>query len=210
EVPDGWQAWIVVRRSLSDPTEMVFHRVCAPKETTLPQIVDVAGARWKVEDAIERGKGECGLDQYEVRSWTGWYRHITLSLVAQFCATLMMDQANAEQEKKPGSRTLARAVCTASSAGEDWPSVDPLHLARSASLDLAAGLSAGDHARSHPGLVVVSASSSGCGSSLSLQTAVSSQSILTPTVVLGIKVQLAGIGQVISLSLEHSLPMKPG
>ncbi len=56
--------------------------------------------RWKVEEAIERGKSECGLDQYEVRSWTGWYRHITLSLVAQWCATLMTEQAKTEQEKK--------------------------------------------------------------------------------------------------------------
>ena len=95
DVPDGWQAWVVVRRSISDPTEVVYHRVCAPKQTTLQQIVEVAGQRWKVEEAIERAKGECGLDQYEVRSWTGWYRHITLSLLAQFCATLMMDQANA-------------------------------------------------------------------------------------------------------------------
>jgi SRSO17 transposase len=100
EVPEGWQAWIVVRRSLSDPTNLVYYRVCAPKETTLQQIVDIAGQRWKVEEAIERAKGECGLDQYEVRSWTGWYRHVTLSLVAQLCATLMMEQANVEQEKK--------------------------------------------------------------------------------------------------------------
>jgi SRSO17 transposase len=100
EVPQGWQAWIVVRRSISDPTDLVYYRVCAPQETTLEQIVLVAGQRWKVEEAIERAKGECGLDQYEVRSWTGWYRHVTLSLVAQLCATLMAEQANAEQEKK--------------------------------------------------------------------------------------------------------------
>jgi SRSO17 transposase len=93
EVPEGWQTWIVVRRSLSDPTDLTFYRVCAPKKTTLQQIVDVTGQRWKVEETIERGKGECGLDQYEVRSWTGWYRHVTLSLLAQFCATLMMEQA---------------------------------------------------------------------------------------------------------------------
>jgi SRSO17 transposase len=100
EVPEGWQAWIVVRRSLSDPTNLVYYRVCAPKETTLQQIVQVAGQRWKVEEAIERAKSECGLDQYEVRSWTGWYRHVTLSLVAQLCATLMTEQANAGQGKK--------------------------------------------------------------------------------------------------------------
>jgi SRSO17 transposase len=102
EVPQDWQAWILVRRSISDPTEVVYYRVCAPKETTLQQVVQVAGQRWKVEEAIERAKGECGLDQYEVRSWTGWYRHVTLSLLAQFCATLMAEQANAEQEKKAG------------------------------------------------------------------------------------------------------------
>jgi SRSO17 transposase len=111
QVPEGWQAWVVVRRSLTDPTEVVYHRVCAPKQTTLQQIVDVAGQRWKVEEAIERAKGDCGLDQYEVRSWTGWYRHVTLSLVAQLCATLMANQANAEQEKKaweanPGPSSL--------------------------------------------------------------------------------------------------------
>jgi SRSO17 transposase len=111
EVPDGWQAWVVVRRSLSDPTEVVYDRVCAPKQTTLHQIVAVAGQRWKVEEAIERAKGACGLDQYEVRSWTGWYRHITLSLLAQLSATLMMDLANAEQgkkawEPKPGPSSL--------------------------------------------------------------------------------------------------------
>jgi SRSO17 transposase len=111
DVPEGWQAWIVARRSINDPTEVVYHRVCAPKKTTLQQIVEAAGQRWKVEEAIERAKGECGLDQYEVRSWTGWYRHMTLSLLAQLCATLMMDQANAEPEKKawepkPGPSSL--------------------------------------------------------------------------------------------------------
>jgi SRSO17 transposase len=60
----------------------------------------IAGQRWKVEEAIERGKSECGLDQYEVRSWTGWYRHVTFSLVAQLCALLMQDQANGAPEKK--------------------------------------------------------------------------------------------------------------
>ena len=39
EVPEGWQAWMLVRRSINDPTEVVYYRVCAPKETTLPQIV---------------------------------------------------------------------------------------------------------------------------------------------------------------------------
>ena len=149
--------------------------------------MDVAGQRWKVEEAIERAKGECGLDQYEVRSWTGWYRHVTLSLVAQFCATLMMDRANAEQEKKPGNRSLARAVCCTSSPGEDWPLADPLHASGSAPLDLVTAMAACGKARSCCDLVLLSPSSSGRGSSVSLQAAPRSEYFLTPTVVPGRK-----------------------
>ena len=65
--------------------------------TTLEQIVEVAGQRRRAEEAIECAKGECGLKQYEVRSWTGWYRHTTILLQAQLRATLLMEQANAEQ-----------------------------------------------------------------------------------------------------------------
>ena len=41
-----------------------------------------AGKRWEIEIGFEATKGECGLDQYEVRRWQGWYRHITLALLA--------------------------------------------------------------------------------------------------------------------------------
>ena len=39
----------------------------------------VAGTRWAIEECFEEAKGEVGLDQYEVRRWDGWYRHITLA-----------------------------------------------------------------------------------------------------------------------------------
>ena len=48
----------------------------------MADLVRVAGTRWVVESCFEAGKGEVGLDHYEVRSWTGWYRHITLSMWA--------------------------------------------------------------------------------------------------------------------------------
>lgn len=40
------------------------------------------GTRWTIEECFEMAKGEVGLDQYEVRSWKGWYRHITFSMFA--------------------------------------------------------------------------------------------------------------------------------
>lgn len=45
-------------------------------------LAEVAGKRWSVEISFEEAKGEAGLDEYEVRKWESWYRHITLSLLA--------------------------------------------------------------------------------------------------------------------------------
>ena len=56
--------------------------VFAPQDTTLAEVVQVAGIRWTIESSFEAAKGEVGLDDYEVRSWTGWYRHITLAMWA--------------------------------------------------------------------------------------------------------------------------------
>jgi SRSO17 transposase len=79
----GWTRWVLFRRSGTDPSEVTAYRVFAPTATPLDALARVAGARWTVEECIQTGKGEVGLDQYEVRSWTGWYRHITLAMAAQ-------------------------------------------------------------------------------------------------------------------------------
>lgn len=46
----------------------------------MAELVRIAGVRWSIEDLFELAKGDCGLDGYEVRSWVGWHRHVTLSL----------------------------------------------------------------------------------------------------------------------------------
>jgi SRSO17 transposase len=86
--PD-WRRWLLVRRSLSDPTELAAYVVFAPQETPLPTVVAVAGRRWAVEQCFEEAKGEVGLDHYEVRSWTGWDRHITLAMWAYALLTVL-------------------------------------------------------------------------------------------------------------------------
>jgi SRSO17 transposase len=78
----GWHRRLLVRRSLSAPTEVTAYVVFAPHATSLQEVVRVAGSRWTVESGFEEAKGEVGLDQYEVRSWTAWYRHITLAMWA--------------------------------------------------------------------------------------------------------------------------------
>ena len=84
-----WRRWLLVRRSLNDPTERTAYIVCAPVGTALDTVVQVAGRRWTVEQCFEEAKGEVGLDQYEVRSWTGWYRHITLAMWAYALLTVL-------------------------------------------------------------------------------------------------------------------------
>jgi SRSO17 transposase len=81
----GWQRWLLIRRSLdegADPAEMAYVLIFAPTGTSLEEMVEAFGARWTVEQCFEEGKGEAGLDEYEVRSWHGWYRHITLSMLS--------------------------------------------------------------------------------------------------------------------------------
>jgi SRSO17 transposase len=79
-VADG-RHWLVVRRCLDDPHELAYYLVWAPPETPLPTIVAAIGARWRIEEDLEATKA-LGLDHYEVRSYLGWYRHLTLVLLA--------------------------------------------------------------------------------------------------------------------------------
>jgi SRSO17 transposase len=81
-VDPAWRRWLLVRRRVSPPTELRGYVVFAPQDTTLAEVVRVAGTRWGIEQLFEAAKGEVGLDHYEVRSWTGWYRHITLAMWA--------------------------------------------------------------------------------------------------------------------------------
>ena len=82
ESDDGWAQWLLLRRSVSDPTDLAFYRAFAPHDVTVEALARVAGTRWVIEEGFQRAK-EVGLDQYEVRRWEGWHRHITLCLLAQ-------------------------------------------------------------------------------------------------------------------------------
>jgi len=81
-IEPGFDRWFLARRNLDDSEELAYYIVFAPEHTTLAGVVRVAGMRWAIETGFEALKGEAGLDEYETRSWTGWYRHITLSLLA--------------------------------------------------------------------------------------------------------------------------------
>ncbi len=73
--------WLLIRRSPTDPNEKAYYLVFAPEGTTLPEMVKAIGARWHIEEDFETAK-DLGLDHYEVRCFVGWYRHITLVMLA--------------------------------------------------------------------------------------------------------------------------------
>jgi hypothetical protein len=73
--------WLLLRRCLDDPQELTFYLVWAPLQTKLRTMGQAVGARWHIEEDLQATK-DLGLDQYEVRSYLGWYRHCTLVLLA--------------------------------------------------------------------------------------------------------------------------------
>jgi SRSO17 transposase len=94
----AWGHYLLIRRSLEDPSEVAYYVVFARRAAIhLAQLVRVAGLRWHIESCFESAKGECGLDEYEVRRYDAWYRHITLALLAH--ALLAVIRA---QERKKG------------------------------------------------------------------------------------------------------------
>jgi len=109
---DRWQRWLVARRGLAapdDPRSIAYFMVFAPAETDMVTLARVIGERWGIERAFEESKGAVGLDQYEVRSWHGWGRHITLAMAAhaflavtRACTLTPAPLASAADEGKKG------------------------------------------------------------------------------------------------------------
>jgi SRSO17 transposase len=98
----GMARWLLVRRSRRDG-ELAFYACYGPVATPLIGLVRVAGTRWAVEESFEQAKGEVGLDHYEVRKWPGWYRHITLALLAHAFLAVTRAQATSPQQAKGGA-----------------------------------------------------------------------------------------------------------
>jgi SRSO17 transposase len=95
--------WLLIRRNVSDPTEVAYFACGGSPRTTLRELVRVAGTRWAVEECFELAKGDCGLDEYEVRSWAGWHRHVTLSLFALAVVAVIRSRVGTPRQRKKGA-----------------------------------------------------------------------------------------------------------
>lgn len=95
----GYKHWLVLRRGLeisSKPAEVAYFLVFAPATTPLSEMVSAIGSRWTVEQCFEEAKGEVGLDEYEVRSFQGWYRHMTFCMLAHAFLTVLRASSQAD------------------------------------------------------------------------------------------------------------------
>ena len=104
-----WGRYLLFRRSCTDPDDWQAYVAFAPRGCDLETLVGVAGRRWAVEHAFEAAKQETGLDDYEVRSAHGWYRHVTLALWALALLAVVRAAAldrPAPQKKSPRTHSL--------------------------------------------------------------------------------------------------------
>ena len=93
--------WLLVCHALGPTDEYIYHGAYGPRQTALSGMVRVVATRWAIGEGLKRAKSEVGLDQYEVRRWDAWYRHITLSLLAH--AALQVTRARAASGGDQGS-----------------------------------------------------------------------------------------------------------
>lgn len=159
----GFEQGLLIRRKIKQPAEFTFYLTLSPPGTTLAQLVRVAGTRWTVEICFEAAKGEVGLDQYEVRSWTGWHRHITLAMLAHAYLAVLRKTAVGKK-----IRTISRNH-SRSAAG-----LAAAHRTRTTPAALASGLGARARPRTRPRLVAMAAAPPAARPPLSLVSAYTS------------------------------------
>jgi hypothetical protein len=80
---------VLARRSVSRPEEISYCIAYCPAGTTLDELIRIAGSRWAIEECFQTAKRECGLDDYQVRRYPGWLRHMTLARAAHACPTVL-------------------------------------------------------------------------------------------------------------------------
>lgn len=106
---------LLVRRTLGQEREWKYQRSNAPMQIKLPRLAAVGGTRWTIEQDFQAGKGECGLDEYETRGWTGWHHHTALSMLALLFLVLQRKRLGEKRAPDERSRGAGRSAAPARS-----------------------------------------------------------------------------------------------
>jgi SRSO17 transposase len=86
---EGFYRTLLIRRSKTAPDDLRAYICYAPSSVPVQKLIAVAGTRWTVETCFKESKSLAGLDQYEVRSYDGWYKHITFACIALALLTVL-------------------------------------------------------------------------------------------------------------------------
>ena len=131
----GRRRWLLIRRPREDPRDLAYYLAYGPDETPVQELVRVCDRCWAIEEDFAEAKGEVGLDQYEVRSWTAWHRFITLCLLAHAALVVLRQRAlsNEATAQKGALRPTACHSPCLKSAGCSSRCANRLRSARSAS-----------------------------------------------------------------------------
>ena len=102
---ESWEEWrwLLVRRDIFDPADLTYYACFGRADVPLAELARAAGHGSIVADTLNEARREVGLDQYEVRRWTGWYRHITLAMLAHAVLTVTRHHAALDAEKAAGN-----------------------------------------------------------------------------------------------------------
>lgn len=95
----------LIRRSTSTG-ELAFYRCHNPNQAGFGELVAVAGARWPIEECFGSGKNETGLDNYQVRTWNAWHRHIGLAMLAHTFLAITAHNAKKRPTNPNGQENL--------------------------------------------------------------------------------------------------------
>ena len=94
----------LIRRAIDDK-ELAFYRCYNPNQGKFGELVHVAGARWPIEECFGAGKNETGLDNYQVRTWNAWHRHITFAILAHTFLAVTAFKARKSRQISTAERT---------------------------------------------------------------------------------------------------------
>ncbi len=93
----------MIRRSIDDG-ELAFYHCYNPGHAGFGELVNVAGARWPIEECFGAAKNEVGLDEYQVRKYDAWHRHMTLAMCAHNFLAVTARKATRGDTSRPSSQ----------------------------------------------------------------------------------------------------------
>jgi hypothetical protein len=118
---DGFGHTLLLRRSITDPSDVTYFLAHAPDPSPAATLIRIAGTRWKIEENNEQGKDLIGIDQYQVRTWTAWQHTITVCMFAHAFVAVQHATLHRDTATSTDTPTGDQATGMGKAAGQRRP-----------------------------------------------------------------------------------------